>query len=180
LLRLAFRSMALVSLLAAAAPAASAQSAVDVAMAFYEAGGAYCFRIAPFGTALSEETHWTVMVLTSTSNRQNTFRIRTVDPGATGLKGARLQSAGTYANDVWKFDGPKAEFFERFSRGIREGRLRARVVQAGPPNLAQITSERERAELYLTFADKGSKVSFDNVPNLTADEFQQYSDYFPD
>lgn len=166
-------------ILASSTPAA-AQNAVDVALSFYANGGAYCFRVAPFGTALSEETAWTVMVLTSASNHSNTFRIRSVDPGATGLSGDRLRAAGRFANDVWKFDGTRADFFERFAEGIRSRKLRARVVKAGPPNLAQITSERQRAELYLEFADKGTKVSFDKVPDLTAEEFQQYSEYFPD
>jgi len=159
---------------------AAAQNAVDVTLSFYSKGGAYCFRVAPFGTALSEETEWTVMMLTSASNHHNTFRIRSVDAGDTGLKGSGLQTAGRLANDVWKFDGTRADFFDRFAEGIRSGKLRARVVKAGPPNLAQTTSERERAELYLKFADKGTKVSFDDVQDLTAEQFQQYSEYFPD
>ena len=167
-------------LVTASSTATYAQTAVDVALSFYANGGAYCFRVAPFGTPLSEEREWTVMVLTAASNHRNTFRIRSVEPGATGLSGARLQSAGRFANDVWKFDGTRADFFQRFGEGIRSGKLRARVVKAGPPNLAQITSERERAELYLKFADSGTKVSFDKVPDLTAEEFQQYSEYFPD
>jgi hypothetical protein len=156
------------------------QNAADAALSFYSKGGAYCFRLAPFGTALSEETEWTVMVLTSASNRHNTFRIRSVDPGDTGLKGSGLQTAGRLANDVWKFDGARADFFDRFAEGIRAGKLRARVVKTGPPNLAQTTSERERAEMYLKFADKGTKVSFDTVEDLTAEQFQQYEEYFPD
>jgi hypothetical protein len=166
-------------LVAVAAPA-SAQNAVDSALSFYAKGGAYCFRVAPFGTALSEETEWTVMLLTSASNHHNAFRIRTVDPGETGLSGNGLQMAGRLANDVWKFDGSRADFFQRFSEGIRAGKLRARVVKAGPPGLAEVASERERAELYLKFADKGTRVSFDKVPDLTPEAFQQYSEYFPD
>ena len=54
------------------------------------------------------------------------------------------------------------------------------MVKTSPPGFAQVASERERAELYLKFADKGSKVSFDKVPDLTPDEFQQFSDYVPD
>jgi hypothetical protein len=129
---------------------------------------------------MAEETEWTVMVLTSASNHRNTFKIRSVDPGDTGLRGAGLLTAGRLANDVWKFDGARADFFDRFAEGIRAGKLRARVVKAGPPNLGQIASERARAEIYLKFADKGSKVSFDKVPDLTAEQFQQYSEYFPD
>jgi hypothetical protein len=158
----------------------SAQNAVDSALSFYAKGGAYCFRIVPFGTALSEETDWTVMLLTAASNHHNTFRIRSVDPGETGLSGHGLQTAGQLANDVWKFDGSRADFFERFAEGIRAGKLRARIVKVGPPNLAEISSERERAELYLKFADKGTRVSFDKAPDLTPEQFQQYSEYFPD
>jgi len=128
---------------------AYAQNAVDSALSFYSKGGAYCFRVAPSGIALSEEREWTVMMLTSAENHHNTFRIRSVDPGETGLNGHGLQTAGRLANDVWKFDGSRSDFFQRFAEGIKAGKLRARVVKAGPPNLAQIPSERERAELYL-------------------------------
>jgi len=159
---------------------ASAQSAVDIALSFYAKGGAYCFRVAPFGTALSEETEWTVMVLTAAANHRNTYRIRSVEGGETGLSGSGLLTAGRLANDVWKFDGSRAEFFQRFGDGIKAGTLRARVVKAGPANLPQIASERERAELYLKYADKGTKVSFDRAADLTAEEFQQYAEYFPD
>ncbi len=159
---------------------ASAQSAVDIALSFYAKGGAYCFRVAPFGTALSEETEWTVMVLTAAANHRNTYRIRSVEGGETGLSGSGLLTAGRLANDVWKFDGSRAEFFQRFGDGIKAGTLRARVVKAGPANLPQIASERERAELYLKYADKGTKVSFDRAADLTPEEFQQYAEYFPD
>ncbi|MFN7983259.1 MAG: hypothetical protein U0Q11_15515 [Vicinamibacterales bacterium] len=164
----------------ATASIASAQNAVDMALSFYAKGGAYCFRVAPQGTSLSEEQEWTVMLLTSSSNHHNTFRIRSVDPGDTGLSGDGLMTAGRWANDVWKFDGTREDFFQRFSEGIKAGKLRARVVKAGPPNLAQVTSERERAELYLKFADKGTKVSFDKVQDLTPEAFQEYADYYPD
>ncbi len=71
-------------LVLASASAARAQNAVDMALGFYAKGGVYCFRIVPQGTALSEETEWTVMMLTAASNHHNTFRIRSVDPGDTG------------------------------------------------------------------------------------------------
>lgn len=167
-------------LLWVASPASAQPAAVDSALAFYSRGGTYCFRIAPFGTALSEETEWTVMMLTAASNHRNSYRIRSVEPGDTGLSGSGLLTAGRLANDVWKFDGTRAEFFERFADGIRDHKLRARIVKAGPPNLAQIASERERAEIYLAFADKGTKVSFDKVPDLTPEQFLEYSEYFPD
>lgn len=167
-------------LIVGSASVARAQNAVDMALSFYAKGGAYCFRVAPQGTSLSEEQEWTVMLLTSSANHRNTFRIRSVEPGDTGLKGDGLITAGRFANDVWKFDGSREEFFQRFAEGIKAGKLRARVVKAGPLNLPQIASERERAELYLKFADKGTKVSFDKVPDLTPGEFQEFSDYYPD
>lgn len=179
-MRFAVRALGVSLLFLTLATVASAQNAVDVALSFYAKGGAYCFRVAPLGTALSEETEWTVMLLTSTSNRRQSFRIRSVDPGETGLSKSGLMTAGRLANDVWKFDGTRADFFERFAQGIRDRKLRARVVKAGPPDLASIVSERERAEVYLTFADKGTKVSFDKVPDLTAEQFLAYSEHFPD
>ena len=180
MIRTTARALGVMLLVLSGAASVSAQSAVDAALSFYAKGGAYCFRVAPFGTALSEETEWTVMMLTAASNHRNTFRIRSVDPGETGLTGSGLLTAGRLANDVWKFDGSRAEFFQRFGEGIKAGKLRARVTKAGPPNLPQVASERERAELYLKYADKGTKVSFDKAPDLTSDEFQQYSEYFPD
>ena len=177
--RMIARSLAALVVLVALPVAAGAQSAVDMALSFYSSGGAYCFRVVPFGTNLSEETEWTVMVLTATSNKQNSFRIRSVDPGDTGLSGTGLQTAGRFANDVWKFDGTRAEFFERFSQGMRSGKLRVRVVNAAPPNLSSLPG-RQRAEQYLKFADRGSKVSFDKVPDLSVEEFQRYSEHFPD
>lgn len=180
MLRRVVRALAVCLVLLASAGVARAQNVVDAALSFYAKGGAYCFRVAPLGTALSEETEWTVMVLTSASNHHNAFRIRSVDPGDTGLKGPGLMTAGRFANDVWKFDGTRAEFFERFAQGIRDRKLRARIVRAGPPNLSAVDSERERAELYLTFADKGTRVSFDKAPDLTAEQFLEYAEYFPD
>ena len=105
----------LLGLLSAAS--AQSQNAVDAALSFYANGGAYCFRVAPPGTALSDETEWTVMVLTAASNHRNTYRIRSVDPGDTGLSGSGLLTAGRLANDVWKFDGTRSDFFERFAGG---------------------------------------------------------------
>lgn len=173
-------AVAIVCLLWAAPTVVSAQTAVDSAIAFYQSGGAYCFRVAPFGTGLSEEPEWTVMMLTSKANRRNTFPIRSVDAGDTGVNKSGLQTLGLLANEVWKFDGSRLDFFERFAEGIREGKLRARVVKLVPPRLARATTERERAEVYLDFADRGSKVSFDKVPDLTPEEFETYSEHFID
>lgn len=66
-------------LLLGLASASAQPAAIDSALAFYSKGGTYCFRVAPFGTALSEETQWTVMMLTAASNHRNSFRIRSVD-----------------------------------------------------------------------------------------------------
>lgn len=174
------RALATSLIVLTTASLAFAQNAVDSALAFYSKGGAYCFRIAPLGTSLSEEHEWTVMLLTAAGNHHNTFRIRSVDPGDTGLSGSGLMTAGRLANDVWKFDGTRADFFERFAEGIRDKKLRARIVTTAPPGLADLASDRERAEVYLRFADKGTKVSFDKVPDLTAEQFLQYAEYFPD
>ncbi len=173
-------SLCLLLGLVATATASAQPAAVDSALAFYAKGGTYCFRIAPFGTALSEEREWTVMMLTAAWNHRNSHRIRSVDAGETGLGKSALLTAGRLANDVWKFDGTRADFFERFAEGIRNKRLRARVVKLGPAVMGEASSERERAELYLEFADKGSKVSFDKVPDLTPEQFLEFSEYFPD
>lgn len=174
------RTAAVAVVVAVCSGTVAAESLVDAAIAFYERGGAYCFRLAPFGVSFSEETAWTVMVLTGTSNHRQTFRIRSVDPGDTGLKGPALKDAGRAASEVWKGDRTREEFFDRFVHGIRRGSLRARVVDAAPPTLARIESERARAELYLRFADRGSRVSFDKVADLSPEDFQHYSEYFPD
>lgn len=174
------RLVVVACLLIAGASVVAAQTSLDIAMSFYLKGGAYCFRVIPFGVNLSEEPEWTVMLLTSRANRKNTFRIRSVDAGETGVSKNGLLTLGRMANDVWKFDSERAEFFERFSAGIRAGQLRARVVRIAPPKLKQATSDRQRAEVYLDFADRGSKVSFDDVPDLTPDQFEAYAEYLID
>ena len=168
-----------VALVALLPPWASAQSDADAALRFLRAGGAYCFRVAPEGVALSEETEWTLMLLTGVSNRKNTFRIRTVDPGPTRLSGQALAEVGEAVTGVWRQDSIREEFMDRFAAGISGKTLRARVVKIAPSNLARM-EPRERAERYLEFADRGSRVSFDKTPDLTADEFRRYATYFPD
>jgi len=180
LIRTLSRALGLWLLLGLASTASAQPVVVDSVLAFYSRGGTYCFRVAPSGTALSEETEWTVMMMTAASNHHNRFRIRSVDPGDTGLSGSGLLTAGRLANDVWKFDGTRADFFARFAEGIRDKRLRARIVKFAPPALAQAGSDRERADLYLKFADKGSKVSFDKVPDLTPERFLAFSEHIPD
>ncbi len=167
------------ALVAVLSQPAFAQVEAEAALRFLRAGGAYCFRMAPEGVALSEETEWTVMFLTGVTNQKNTFRIRTVEPGPTGLSGRELAVIGEAVTEVWRHDSIRQEFLERFATGISGKTLRARVVKIAPPNLARM-KPGERAERYLQFADRGSKVSFDKMPDLTADEFLRYATYFPD
>jgi hypothetical protein len=159
-------------------PAATAQEA-DVAMRFFSDGGAYCFRIAPEGTNLSEEGQWRIMLLTGTSNRRDVFRIRTVDPGRLRISGDALKDLGMSITGVWRRERIRDEFFEDFANGIRRGVTRARVTTVVPPRLARM-SRTERAEFYLDFADKGSRIDFGGAPDLTAEEFLAYQTYVPD
>ena len=170
---------ALVLVLLAALPAA-AQTQADVALSFFRAGGAYCFRIAPAGMALSEETEWTVMLLTSASNHKTAFKIRELDAGATGLRGQRLKDMGQDVTAVWRSERIRDDFFARFAKGIADHELRARIVRISPGNLAQLTSERARAELYLKFSERGSTVAFDKTTDLEPAELAQYAEYLPD
>jgi len=165
--------------LLAAVPAAG-QAEADSALNFFRKGGAYCFRIAPAGVALSEETEWTIMLLTSVSNRKTAFKIREIDAGATGLRGQRLKDVGQDVTGVWRSDRIREDFFARFAKGIAEHELRARIVKISPGNLAQLASGRARAELYLKFAERGSVVAFDKAEDLEAAELAQYSEYLPD
>jgi hypothetical protein len=153
-----------------------AQNEIDVAMEFFRDGGAYCFRLAPEGTNLSEETDWTVMMLTGGGNRRNEFRIRSMDPGATRLSGKALTDVGLAITSIWRRDRIRDEFFERFAVAITGGLLRARVVTLSPPGLSGMTL-RERAETYLKFADKGSKVDFSKSSDLTAEKLLSYQTY---
>ena len=148
-------------------------------MRFFIAGGAYCFRVAPEAVALGDEAEWTMLVLAGRDNRQHVFRIRTVDPGQSGARGDDLRSIGLAVTSVWRMDGTRSEFFERFAEGIRGGTVRARVVRMAPKGLAAMTP-RQRAEAYLKFSDKGEKVDFGKVADLTPDEFLAYQSYVPD
>src|SRR4029077_10381620 len=71
-------------------------------------------------------------------------------------------------------------FFARFAKGIAQHELRARIVRISPGNLAQLTSGRARADLYLKFSERGSTVAFDKTQDLEAAELAQYSEYLPD
>jgi hypothetical protein len=173
------RSVAVVVALLATMPL-RAQTQADVALSFFRAGGAYCFRIAPLGVALSEETEWTIMVLTSAANHKTVFKIRELDPGPTGLRGQRLKDMGSDVTAVWRSDRLREDFFDRFATGITNHELRARVVRISPANLAQLASGRARADLYLKFSERGSTVAFDKAPDLEAAELARYSEYLPD
>jgi hypothetical protein len=173
------RLLAVVVAVLAAVPVA-AQTQTDVALSFFRAGGAYCFRIAPLGVALSEETEWTVMVLTSAANHKTVFKIRELDAGPTGLRGQRLKDMGSDVTDVWRSERLREDFFDRFAKGIADHELRARVVRISPGNLAQLTSARARADLYLKFSERGSIVAFGKAQDLDPAELAQYSEYLPD
>jgi hypothetical protein len=157
----------------------SAQTEVDIAMKFFGQGGAYCFRIAPESTSLSEEEEWTVMVLTNQANRRKEFRIRSMDPGPTGLKGTSLEQVGIAITGIWRRESLRENFFERFSAGISGKTMRARIVKLVPPGLAAM-SPRERAELYLKFGDRGSRVNFESGADLSTDEFRGFQSHLPD
>jgi hypothetical protein len=172
--------LCLVALAVACVQASAQQSQVDRALNFFRKGGAYCFRVAPEGVAMAQETEWTIMLLTSTSNGKDTFKIRQLDAGNSGIRGSALKITGEAVTGAWRTDTARSEFFERFAMGIEAGALRARVVRIHPNNLQQLTSDRARAELYLQWSDKGATVAFKGVPDLTASEFAQYSSYFPD
>jgi hypothetical protein len=167
-----------VGLLAAAS--AAAQTQADVALSFFRGGGAYCFRIAPLGVAMAEENEWTIMLLTSAANHKTAFKIRELDAGATGLRGQRLKDVGQDVTFVWRSDRIREDFFARFAKGIAQHELRARIVRISPGNLAQLTSGRARADLYLKFSERGSTVAFDKTQDLEAAELAQYSEYLPD
>ena len=156
------------------------QTLADSAIKFYANGGSYCFRVAPAGVALGSETEWTVIVLTSKSNPKSRFQIRDVDEGRTRLTKGELATAGEIVTAVWRFDRGREEFFEKFADGIRQGLLRARLVRTGPPDLGRMPSDRDRTNVYLKFAEKGSSVSFEKAQDLTPDEFMAYLEYFPD
>lgn len=176
--RMTLSAVIAVGLLTSAAPLA--QTDADVALNFFRGGGAYCFRIAPPGVALSEETEWTIMLLTSASNPKTAFKIRELDPGATGLRGQRLKDVGQDVTSVWRSNRIREDFFARFASGIADHELRARIVRISPGNLAQLTSGRARADLYLKFSERGSTVAFDKAPDLAATDLAQYSEYLPD
>jgi len=173
------RVMAIAVLVVAACATAAAQSEVDVAMKFFAEGGAYCFRLAPEGTNLSAETEWTVMMLTGGANHKNAYRIRAMDQGTSKIRESALNEVGLTVAGVWRRDRTREEFFDRFAAAIGDRSTRARVVKLTPPRLAEMKAG-ERAELYLKFADKGTRVEFDKAHDLTADEFLAFRTHLPD
>lgn len=153
---------------------------VNLAVRFFIDGGAYCCRVAPAGVAMASEASWTVLLLTSRSNRKTRFKMREVVGGQTQLPRAMMAEARRAVTDVWRLDRDREAFFAKFADGITNGRLRSRVVQTGPPTLATMTSDRERAETYLRFADSGATIDFGKAPDLTAEQFHAFLEYFPD
>jgi hypothetical protein len=90
-----------------------------------------------------------------------------------------LTAAGETITSVWRRESLRAEFFERFGAAVRGGLLRARTVKVAPPQLAAM-KPGDRAELYLQFADRGSKVDFAKGRDLSAAEFLALESYTPD
>lgn len=158
---------------------AAAQDEITVAMAFFGDGGAYCFRLAPEGTGLVEETEWTVMMLTGVGNKKNAFRIRGMDPGSKRIDARTLEDIGIAITGIWRRDRVRDEFFDRFAADIERGVMRARVVKLTPPGLAEMKPP-QRAEFYLHFADTGTRVDFSRAEDLDVEEFLAFRTYFPD
>jgi hypothetical protein len=160
-------------------PFLNAQTGADIGIRFFSDGGVYCFRLAPEGTNLSEETSWTLMMLTGVANKKNTCRIRSFDAGPMHIGRQDLNRIGLSVVEAWRRESLREEFFERFAKGIEAGVLRARVVTLTPPRLATM-SEMDRAEEYLKFSDRGSRVDFEKVPNLSTNQFLTFQTYNPD
>jgi hypothetical protein len=81
--------------------------------------------------------------------------------------------------DIWRRELIRDQFFEDFANGIRRGVTRARVTTLAPPALARM-NRTQRAEFYLDFADKGSRIDFGRAADLTPEEFLAYQTYVPD
>ena len=173
------RLAAVVGLVTAMNGPVRAQTEADVALRFFQSGGAYCVRLAPEGTDLSEEPAWTVMMLTSAGSKKNTLRIRDVDAGTSGLRGQELTDVGLTVTSVWRRDRVREDFFDRFSAAIADGKVRARLVTLTPPGLATMTP-RQRAEAYLKFSERGTKVDFEKSADMPPDEFLRFRAYVPD
>jgi hypothetical protein len=171
--------MAAIGLVVASAGPVRAQTEADVALRFFQAGGAYCVRLAPEGTDLSEEAAWTVMMLTSSGSKKNALRIRDVDAGTSGLRGPELTEVGLIVTSVWRRDRVREEFFDRFAAAITDGSVRARLVTLTPPGLTAMTP-RQRAELYLKFSERGTRVDFEKIADMPPDEFLRFRTYVPD
>jgi hypothetical protein len=119
------------------------------------------------------------MMLTGVANRKNTCRIRSFDAGPMSVGRESLNRIGLAVIEVWRRESLREEFFERFAQGINAKFLRARIVTLTPPRLASM-SEAQRAEEYLKFSDRGSRVDFEKAPDLTAEQFLTYQNYLPD
>ncbi len=168
-----------VVMMVALAAELNAQNGAEVGIRFFGDGGIYCFRLAPEGTNLSEETAWTVMMLTGAANTKNDCRIRSFDDGPMSIGRESLNRIGLAVIEVWRRESLRDEFFGRFAQGITARVLRARIITLTPPRLATM-SEPDRAEEYLKFSDRGSRVDFSKVPDISAQHFLSFKNYLPD
>ena len=90
-----------------------------------------------------------------------------------------LWIVGIAVTGIWRRESLRDDFFDRFSAGSSGKTMRARIVKLVPPGSAAM-SPRERAELYLRFGDRGSRVNFESGADLSADEFRGLQSYLPD
>lgn len=174
-----FLAVAVATVSVAAARTAGAEVETDLAMRFFRDGGAYCFRLAPEGTNLADESTWTMMVLTSAANKRSEFPIRTMDPGPLRFREQALKDLGMAVTGIWRRERVRDEFFERFAAAIDSGDVRARVVTLAPPRLEGMT-RIQRADYYLDFADKGSRIDFRGGTDLSSSRFLEYQTWVPD
>ena len=119
------------------------------------------------------------MMLTSAGSRKNTLRIRDIDAGTTGIRGRELTDVGLTVTSVWRRDRVREDFFDRFAAGIADGKVRARLVTLTPPGLAAM-APRQRAEAYLKFSERGTRVDFEKVADMSPEEFLRFRAYVPD
>lgn len=105
------------------------------AIQFYREGGSFSFRLAPQGTAAGGTT-WTILMLTSASNKAPVFRYGAVELG----KGSSLNpiGAGLNVQIVMNHLENRRELFKRIASDIEKKALRAIVVTTQPlaPNAA--------------------------------------------
>lgn len=174
------RSAALAVLLVTSlVPLAAQADDVDAAMTFFSDGGVYCFRAAPEGTSLSQETQWTIVMLTGAANPKNVCKLREMDGGTSKLRGDSLKQMGLVVTGLWRRDRTRDDFFDRFAAAIGSHQVRARTIVVTPPGLADM-KPAARADAYLKFADRGSKVDFEKAADLDPGAFLTFRHYLPD